>query len=506
MTLKPTRRLVLLLVLALAPVVARAGEPVSFEITFSKKLRTEPFTGRVIIYMSDKLSGQPRLQHGWTSRQPVFGKNVKDWKPESKLTITEADGFPYSLAELPAKKYAVQAVMHTNLDEPHSGKAPGNLYSKSEEFDLDAADFDGVITLRINKRVAEKTNDSGMPRSKIVELKSEMLSKFYGRDVYQRAVVLLPREYESEPDRKFPAIYVIHGFGGDHFQSAMMASIYGKPNVPVIRIGLDASCALGHHVFADSANNGPRGTALVEELIPYLEKEFRLISDPRARLLTGHSSGGWASLWLQVAYPDYFGGVWSTSPDPVTFHDFCGPDFYEAGANAYYKDDDSQWPTMRENGAVKQYLKEFVEMEETIGPGGQIQSFDAVFSPQGDDGMPLPAFDRKTGKVNPDVIKAWKKYDIVEKLKKEWPTLKDKLEGKITVIMGGEDTFYLEGAARIMQKEMKKLGSTARIIIVPGRDHGSIMGSKPFRNMYPEMCEHFKKCGFAPTSQPADED
>ena len=500
------RRLPAVVLVLFSAALAQAKDPVSFEITFAKKLRTEPFTGRVIIYMSDKLSGQPRLQHGWTSRQPVFGKDVKDWKSDSKLVITEADGFPYSLADLPAKKYAVQAVMHTNLDAPHSGKACGNLYSKSEEFDLEDEDFDGVIHLRITKRVPEKSDDVTPPRSKVVELKSQLLSKFYGRDEFHRAVVMLPPEYESELDRKFPAIYVIHGFGGDHFQSAMMAAMYGKPDVPVIRIGLDASCALGHHVFADSANNGPCGTALVEELIPYLEKEFRLISDPRARLLTGHSSGGWASLWLQVAYPDYFGGVWSTSPDPVTFHDFCGPDIYKADANVLYLPDGKLWPTMREHGEVKQYLKDFVDMEETVGPGGQIQSFDAVFSPQGDDGKPLPMFDRKSGKVNPDVVKAWQKYDIVEKIKKEWPTLESKLAGKVTVIMGGEDTFYLEGAAKIMQTEMKKLGSTARIIIVPGKDHGSIMGSKPFRNMSPEMCEHFRKMGFAPASQPAEED
>jgi enterochelin esterase-like enzyme len=43
---------------------------------------------------------------------------------------------------------------------------------------------------------------------------------------------------------------------------------------------------------------------------------------PSGRLLTGHSSGGWAALWLQVTYPKLFGGAWPTSPDPSDFRDF----------------------------------------------------------------------------------------------------------------------------------------------------------------------------------------
>src|SRR5690606_17141957 len=117
--------------------------------------------------------------------------------------------------------------------------------------------------------------------------------------------------------KRYPAIYIIPGFGGDHFQSLEFAAMLGKTETPFIRIGLDPTLPYGHHVFADSENNGPCGRALVEELIPHLEKKFRMIAEPRARFLTGHSSGGWSSLWLQITYPEYFNGVWAGSPDPV---------------------------------------------------------------------------------------------------------------------------------------------------------------------------------------------
>ena len=118
-------------------------------------------------------------------------------------------------------------------------------------------------------------------------------------------------------------MYIIPGFGGDHF---MAERFVGDSRTAFatdfFRVVLDPDCGTGHHVFADSATNGPRGAALVEEFIPYLERTFPLLADPRARLLNGHSSGGWSSLWLQVTYPDFFGGTWSTSPDPVDFRDF----------------------------------------------------------------------------------------------------------------------------------------------------------------------------------------
>ena len=70
--------------------------------------------------------------------------------------------------------------------------------------------------------------------------------------------------------------------------------------------------SIGHTSFANSRVNGPWASALTQELVPKLESMFRLIPDARGRFLTGHSSGGWSSLWLQIQYPDLFGGTWSS--------------------------------------------------------------------------------------------------------------------------------------------------------------------------------------------------
>jgi hypothetical protein len=146
---------------------------------------------------------------------------------------------------------------------------------------------------------------------------------------------------------------------------------------------------------------------------------------------------------------------------------------------------------MRRGGEVRLRLKDFVAREDVMGPGGQIHSFEAVFGPRGADGLPKRLFDRKTGAIDRTVLEAWRRYDIVEKLKREWKTLGPKLSGKITVLVGDEDNFYLEGAARILKKTLSDLGSDARVVIEEGRDHGSLMGAESFQRMAAEMSDRF---------------
>ena len=235
---------------------------------------------------------------------------------------------------------------------------------------------------------------------------------------------------------------------------------------------LDADCATGHHVFADSANNGPRGTSLVEELIPYLEQRFRLIPEANARYLIGASSGGWSSLWLQIAYAGSFGGVWSLSPDPVDFTAFQVVNMYDAETNVL-EDADGKPRYFSRAGMFGPaiVLREFALAEEVFGRGGQFYSFDAVFSPRGPDGRPMLAWDRRTGRIDPKVAEHWKKYDIRMIVAENWETLAPQLRGKLHLFCGDRDDFFLERAFYKLRDTLEELGSDASIHVLPGLGH-----------------------------------
>jgi S-formylglutathione hydrolase FrmB len=254
----------------------------------------------------------------------------------------------------------------------------------------------------------------------------------------------------------------------------MFARSMAQKKMPeMIWVVLDESCPTGTHEFADSVNNGPWGTALTTELIPYLEAAYRMDGKASGRFLQGHSSGGWATLWLQTSYPKMFGGTWSTSPDSSDFHDFTGPDLYAPHANVYRKPDGSPYPIVRDKGEVIATLEQFAKLETVIGPyGGQISSFDWVFSPRGEDGRPQQMFNRQTGDVNPEVVAYWRDhYDIANLVATHWKEIGPALRGKIHVFVGTADTFYLDGAAHKLNAVLDSLHADAHFTFIEGRTH-----------------------------------
>jgi hypothetical protein len=81
-------------------------------------------------------------------------------------------------------------------------------------------------------------------------------------------------------------------------------------------------------------------------------------------------------------------------------------------------------------------------------------------------------FNRNTGDVDPAVVAYWRDhYDIVHIIKTRWPELKPDLDGKIHVIVGTADTFYLDGAAHLLDSALKSVGANATITFLPDRTH-----------------------------------
>ena len=451
-----------------------------FKIKLSSTLSSEPVSGRLLIFMTRDSASMDMVQPSLFELEKVWvtAREVRNLQPGSSIDL-DADSlsYPAPFSTAVPGDYQIMALLDLDHSYPYSQMGPGDLRSAVVSVPrLNPAETE-PISLLLEKRVSDPNPTSDTPSTKFLEFQSAVLSSFWGRPIMMRASVLLPPSYSTSKLR-YPTVYKIHGFGGSHYRvsrdaSALLKKMTEGKLPEMIYVYLDGSCPLGHHEFADSANNGPWGQALVKEFIPFLESKFRMDAISRGRLLTGHSSGGWSTLWLQVNYPEVFGGTWSTAPDPVDFRSFSGADLTRIPTENFYKGPGGEPRNIFRYKEKKVFSwHQFAHFARVVGEyGGQIESFEAVFSPRSEDGRPMELFDRETGAINPLVQKAWDRYDISRLLAANWKTLGPKLRGKLHVIVGTADNFHLEEAVYLLRDRLKELGSDATFEFVDGRDH-----------------------------------
>lgn len=481
---------VCLLVCSLAG--AQETGPLRFRITLGAELAPKEAAGRMFVLMTDSPQEREILSTGFSPGSTwLAAMEIEHIAPAQAIEFNpDIQAFPRRFSEAKPGTYQFMALLDADHSYAYTSRNEGDLYGPVVRIpNLDPANT-APVELVLNKRTEARRKVSDTDSIKLVEFQSALLTAFWGRAITMRAGVVLPPSYGKVPERRYPAVYRVHGYGGNHTGAwgagpGLVRQMSEGKAPEMVYVFLDGSCPTGHHEFANSVNNGPWGRALIQEFIPHLEKRFRLISRPYARFLTGHSSGGWSTLWLQITYPEFFGGTWSTSPDPVDLRSFTGIDASPASTdNAYRTREGQPHNLIRRAGRELASIEEFVKQEEVQGPyGGQFASFEWVWSPRGQDGRPMKLFNRQTGEIDPEVARAWQNYDIRLILEKNCAGLGPKLRGKLNVICGAEDTFHLEEAVIMLCDFFKRAGSDAVCEIVPGRDHSNL--GAPYKT-YPD--------------------
>jgi hypothetical protein len=334
-----------------------------------------------------------------------------------------------------------------------------------------------------------------------VRIKSELLSRYWGRDVYLGAHVLLPAGFAEHPKARFP-LMVFHGHypddisnfrttppdpnlkpdysdrfhlaGYNRIQQQEAYAFYqrwtGKdfPRFLVIEIE-HANPYYDDSYAVNSANLGPYGDAINKELIPAIEKQFRGIGEGWARFTYGGSTGGWEAMATQVFYPDMYNGAFVACPDPIDFHAYTTINLYK-DKNAFFE----QGLVNRiERPATRDYLgqtfatqRDQNHMELVLGDrsrsGEQYDIWQAVFGPQGADGYPKPIFDKQTGVIDPAVAAYWRDhFDLTHIVARDWATLGPKLKGKLHIYVGSADTYFLTDAVYFAQDTLEGLKDPA---------------------------------------------
>lgn len=425
-----------------------------------------PVKGRLVVALGPP-GREPRRSAGEAGdgALPIFGVDIADLEPGRSVDIDHPLGVPIpSLGRLDPGDYLAQAVLIINRDL--LGKdMPGNLYSRPVPITFGGGHAD-PIALDLTERIPDETLPPDTDSIRYLKLPSPALSAFHGRPIFLRAAVILPRDFDREPDRKYPLRVHVGGFGqrytaagrmlarGSSFESAWAADDAPR----FVTLCLDGAGPLGDPYQVDSANHGPYGTALTAELIPHVEQEFRGRGTPDSRVLDGGSTGGWVALALQVFYPDFFNGAWGFCPDSVDFRDFQLVNIYEDD-NAYTQPDGSERPAFREtDGTVGYTMRHECGLENVLGAGdswtmsgGQWGSWNATYGPRGRDGRPVPLWDPRTGRIDHAVAEHWKKYDLRRILEENWADLGPKLRGKLHVRVGSVDNYFLERAVHRLE-------------------------------------------------------
>lgn len=521
--------------------------------------------GHLILVFSKDAKSEPRMQvdEQYRSAQAFGVDTGLDGAPsQSTLTVdAKTVGYPRrSLADLDAGDYFVQGVFNV-YEQFHlaSGKTvwlppdkgegqkwnrkPGNLYNAPVKVHFDPKS-PAPLKLTLDKVMPEIKGTPADPEAiagkqpeakwlKYMRFRSEKLSKFWGRDTYLGAWVLLPDGFDEHPDAKYPLVV-----WQDHYSAGMKPSF----TAAAPKAGSNPRGSSGYRFFqdwttgrlprvimlfvqnanpyyddsyvVDSASVGPYGSAINDELIPAVEARYRGIGQGWARATAGGSTGGWEALATQIFYPDSYNGAYGACPDPVDFHAYQNIDLYD-DANAFYRRGDfGQVPIAADrqpDGSILANTGDEFAFEYVLGTRGrsteQWNIWEAVFSPAGADGYPAQVIDPLTGAIDKQVVQYWHDhYDLNAILKRDWPTLGPKLEGKLHIAVGDGDTYFLNNAVHLLQKDLEATRnphSDATFQYGPGMPHCYTGGPAEYtmqqnnanwpQRLLPQMTEHMVK-------------
>jgi Putative esterase len=505
----------------LAQGAAMAGcqraKPLQFRVTLPKARRATPADGRLLVILSKDPAREPRLQISTniSNTQQIFGMNVNGWAPDAAATLDDsAIGYPLdTLTQIPPGEYTVQAVLNfyetfhrkdghivtlpmDHWEGQHWSTKSGNLYSEPRKLFIDPA-ATGPIALALDKEIAAQPTPKDTKYEKYVRIESKLLTEFWGRKMELGAFVLLPDGFDQHPDAHYPLV-----INPAHFPTGIQAfstilpdptakgterttgeysyKFYkdwtsGKLPRMILMTIQHANQYYDDSYGVNSANIGPYGDAITQELIPYIERKFRGIGQPWARVLTGCSTGGWEALGMQVFYPDFYNGTWAGAPSPIDFRAWRLVNIYD-DKNAYFYE--GPWgrvprPSIGSRGGnevtpanrmeddhVGITMEQDNRVELVVGDKGRgaglWDGMQAVFGPVGPDGYPKLIWDKKTGVIDHEVAEYWRDhYDLSYIMRRDWTTIGPKLVGKIHLTVGTSDQFYLANAVRYVDAFLK---------------------------------------------------
>ncbi|MFK0104050.1 alpha/beta hydrolase-fold protein [Streptomyces sp. NPDC091217] len=496
---------------------AAPGPTFALTVAAATGLAATPGRAFVIIARQSDLSGdapEPRdnLQDVQPISVPLFGMDVALMRPGKPMVLRSASaggevvGYPVeSFADIPPGKYVVQGFFNTyETDHRSDGSvvqvhwpsgdggdiwhSPGNAYSRPRTIRIDGSV--SVISLTLDHVIGpigtippggtgQQGNPADSQHVKHIKIRSELLSRFWGRDVHLGANVLLPEGYDdpANGDVRYPMDLSVGHFpsGNPHGFTESLSNEFSKWWVSPGAARFISVQVRSENPFYDdsyhvnSANLGPYGDAIDTELIPAVDRSFRTIGQGWGRAVEGGSTGGWIAAASLVFYPHSYAGAWAAYPDTLDFRAHQVINIYD-DPNAYFTEHswekiprpaaratsgDTTWTTGQENSYERAVASKGRSQ-------GQWDAWSAVFGPQGADGYPKPIWNKRTGAIDHAVAAYWRQhFELSSVVAARWQTLGPEIAGRLHIYVGTEDTYFLNDGVEFFEQKTNALTSPA---------------------------------------------
>jgi S-formylglutathione hydrolase FrmB len=300
----------------------------------------------------------------------------------------------------------------------------------------------------------------------VQEIKSRALEGNPLGDPTVRATpVYLPPGY-ADSGKRYPVAYFLHGYSGTSMQALSRSpfeptqverldKLVADQAIPeVIGVWVDGWTSLGGCQWVNSEASGRYRDYLVQDVVGFIDKNFRTVANGGGRALLGKSSGGYGTLAVARHHPNVFGHIACHSGD--AYFEYCYmPDFPKA-AGAYAR-----------AGGPEAWLKQFRERAATSRMRSEdhapINTLAMAAAYSAGKGGPLNLelpFDLETGRLKAEVWNRWLGHDPVRFIPRHADAFK-KLQ-TVFIDCGLRDEFNLQWGARMVVQELRTAGVDAR--------------------------------------------
>ncbi|HEX3671023.1 MAG TPA: alpha/beta hydrolase-fold protein [Candidatus Cybelea sp.] len=276
--------------------------------------------------------------------------------------------------------------------------------------------------------------------------------------------VYLPPGYDPNGSRRYPAIYVLHGYTGD--VAALISTRPWETNVlqwadrlirenrlpPVLLVLVDGFTRLGGSQYVDSIHNGAYARYVVRDVVGHVERAYRAFDSEGGRAVVGKSSGGFGAMHLVLEHPGTFAAFASHSGDSY-FRYAHPPAFATVHRLLEAQDFDIRAYVEAFERKHKRSMAEYTAME--------MLAYAAAYSPRSATAFDLDLpFDRATGELRDDVFARWLARDPAERIATHRAQL-SRLRLRY-LDCGRRDEYNLDIGSRVVAQRIRDLGLSVR--------------------------------------------